>query len=129
MFSKILLFTIILVAVLSACEKRSSIYVKRIDNQTPDTLNFYFFGIYNRQTYGDTLIVMPNTNQEILYFAEESGLVYGSQGCVVVDDSIEVEIKGGRQLLKDLRKEEDWDFTEIGSEQICTFEVTPSDIQ
>lgn len=129
MFSKFLFFIILLVAVLGACEKRSSIYIKRIDNQTADTLNFYFFGIYNRQTYGDTLIVMPNEDKEILYFAEEGGLVYGSQGCVVVDDSIEVEIEGGKQLLKDLRKEEDWDFTEIGTEQVCTFKVTPSDIQ
>lgn len=114
---------------MSACKKQGSIYIKRIDNQTTDTLNFYFFGVYNRGTYGDTLIVAPNENKSILYFAEEGGIIYSQQNCVVVDDSIQVYLTRGRTLSKDLRKEEDWDYTEIGSEQICTFTVTPSDIQ
>ncbi|MGH1336781.1 MAG: hypothetical protein ACRBFS_11700 [Aureispira sp.] len=129
MLPRFLFFLLIIVAIFSACEKQGTVYIKRIDNQTTDTLNFYFFGLYNTATYGDTLIVLPNENKSILYFAEEGGLVYGSQGCTVVNDSIAIEIDGGRVLLKDLRKEDDWDYTEVGSEQICTFEVTPSDIQ
>jgi hypothetical protein len=131
MFPRILFFLLLGLLVLSACDRRSSIYIKRIDNQTDKTLSFYFFEIYNRGTYGDTVTVLPFENKEILYFAEEGSVVYGPQGCVVVDDSIDVEIDSSRQmrLLKDLRKEEDWTFKEIGSEQVCTFEITDADIQ
>ncbi len=131
MFPRPLLFLILLVALLSACEKRSSIYIKRIENQTNKTISFYFLGSYNSQTYGDTVTVMPNEDKEILYFAEDNSLVYGAQGCVVVNSRIDIEIDSSRQLrlLKDLRKEDDWDFEEIGSEQICSFIITDADIQ
>lgn len=128
MRSQLLFLVLIIVVLLGACEKRSSVYIKRIDNQTTDTINFYFLGVYNSKTYGDTLIVLPNENKKILYF-EETGVVYGSQGCIVFNDSIQVEISGGKQLLKDLRKEKDWNHKEIGREQICTFKITPADIQ
>lgn len=129
MASRILFFLLLITILLGACEKRGTTYIKRIDNQTSDTLNFYFLGIYNPATYGDTIIVSPNENKQILFFEEESGIVYNPQGCRIVNDSVRVAIKGGRRLLKDMRNESDWEYTEIGTEQTCTFRVIPSDIQ
>lgn len=125
---KILALALIFASVL-ACDQKDTSFTKNINNTSSKTINFYFYGIYNPVTYGDTVIVNAGEFKEIHFYKEENSNVGVQQSCKVYGDSIRVEVVGGGTLTKDLTKEADWTF-ERGAEnsQNCTFEITDADI-
>lgn len=119
----------LIVTTLLACDRKDTLFTKNINNTSSKTINFYFYGIYNPVTYGDTVIVNAGEFKEIHFYKEENSNVGVQQPCEIYGDSIRVEVVGGGTLTKYLTKEADWNF-ERGAEnsQICTFEITDADI-
>jgi hypothetical protein len=119
----------LIAATLLACERKGTSFTKSINNTSTKTIHFYFYGIYNPVTYGDTVTVNPGELKEIHYYKEENSDVGVQQPCKIYDDSIRVEVVGGGTLNKDLTNEADWNFDNgAGDSQNCTFEITAADI-
>lgn len=131
MMNKFLMALAILVAIaFVACEKKDTVFIKRINNTSSKDITFYLYGNFNPVTYGDTVMVAAGELKEIFSFTEENSSVSIAQNCRLVDDSIRVEITGGGMLAKKLTKESDWtnENDVSGNTQTCTFEITDADI-
>jgi len=113
-----------------ACEKKDTVFIKRINNTSSKDVTFYLYGNFNPVTYGDTIMVAAGELKEILSFTEENSSVSTPLNCALVNDSIRVEITGGGMLNKKLTQESDWvlDNDVAGNTQTCTFEITDADI-
>jgi len=130
MFSRLLFAAVISLVLLThiSCYKQSVVYVKRIHNQSQQTLHFYFRGLPGTLTYGDTVVVYPGEVKDILRYKEANRYRRRTPPCHIHKASVESRVIGGGQLAKQLTRDIDWSFTRRANNQICTFVVNNEDI-
>ncbi len=115
-----------------ACEKKETVFVKTIDNQSNKEIAFYFHGYYNPNIYGDTVIIAAQQSQIIYKFYEENSSTPIAQPCEIyqdANDSVRVEVIGGGRLIKSLHQRDNWTILKSDNEQVCTFLITDADIK
>lgn len=123
-----LLPILLFILFLGACNKKDTVFIKKINNKSSKNITFYFYGNFNPQTYGDSVIVTAGQLKEIYSYSEENSSVSANQACRVYNDSIRTVIVGGGTLNKHLQEESGWTQETIDVKQICTFEITDADI-
>lgn len=105
-------------------------YTQYIDNQSSETLTFYFTGT-DTSYYGDSTTVSPGERKSVYEFYK-LGAQPDGMDCVVISDSFNVSVTNGMELTKDFSSEDAWE-TEVSGKrtvkQTCTFLITDSDIQ
>lgn len=111
-----------------SCYKQSVVYIKRINNQSQQTIYFYFKELPSTLVYGDTVVVHPGEVKDILRYKEANRYRRRTPPCHINKGTVESYILGGGQLTKQLTRDIDWSFTRRANNQICTFVVNNEDI-
>lgn len=130
MFSRLFFAAVVTLFVSThvACYKQSVIYIKRIDNQSQQTLYFYFKGLSNTLTYGDTVVVYPGEVKDIWRYKVENRFQRTTLPCHIHKGEVKSHVLGGGELTKQLNRAIDWSFVRRANNQICTFVINNEDI-
>ncbi len=104
---KSVLISIFLLCFLIGCDN-ITYYEKEINNLTNDTISIFFKGKTRTTNEADSIIVLPMKKN--LYFNNQGSWVGTNFDCEpqIIADEVTIKISGGKKLLKDLSKKENW---------------------